>query len=144
MKNKIHWDQINKLAIAHTMEEPASSVDALVRFLRMWWCKTYNRPLKDPLLMSYTADELCYEYLRHFYLREENDPKKKIEAEAAKKEDEEWIKKMLAQVKPGQVPLNSKKEKQTDTASKEAPKEVSVASEVPDLPEISAKFDPPE
>ena len=27
-----------------------------------WWSRTYNRPLKDPILQSYTLDELYYEY----------------------------------------------------------------------------------
>lgn len=31
-------------------------------FLQTWWSKTYNRPLKDPLLLEYTLDELYYEY----------------------------------------------------------------------------------
>jgi hypothetical protein len=30
--------------------------------LRSWWSKAYNRPLKDPLLESYTVYELLYEY----------------------------------------------------------------------------------
>ena len=31
-------------------------------FLQSWWSRTYNRPLKDPLLLEYTIDELYYEY----------------------------------------------------------------------------------
>lgn len=31
-------------------------------FLKSWWSKEYNRPLKDPLLESYTIHELLYEY----------------------------------------------------------------------------------
>jgi hypothetical protein len=31
-------------------------------FLRSWWSKLYNRPLKDPLLDTYTLYELLYEY----------------------------------------------------------------------------------
>jgi hypothetical protein len=31
-------------------------------FLKSWWSKTYNRPLKDPLLDSYSIHELLYEY----------------------------------------------------------------------------------
>jgi hypothetical protein len=31
-------------------------------FLQSWWSRTYNRPLKDPLLLEYTTDELYYEY----------------------------------------------------------------------------------
>ena len=34
----------------------------LVLFLRSWWSKYYQRPLKDPMLDSYTAEELYYEY----------------------------------------------------------------------------------
>jgi hypothetical protein len=31
-------------------------------FLKSWWSSTYNRPLKDPLLESYTLEELLYEF----------------------------------------------------------------------------------
>lgn len=31
-------------------------------FLKSWWSTTYNRPLKDPLLESYTLEELLYEF----------------------------------------------------------------------------------
>lgn len=31
-------------------------------FLHNWWCKTYSRPYKDPLLQSYTLEELLYEF----------------------------------------------------------------------------------
>lgn len=34
----------------------------MLLFLQSWWSKTYNRPLKDPLLLSYTLEELLYEF----------------------------------------------------------------------------------
>lgn len=34
----------------------------LLLFLQSWWSRTYNRPLKDPLLLSYTLEELIYEF----------------------------------------------------------------------------------
>jgi hypothetical protein len=34
----------------------------MLLFLRSWWSKTYNRPLKDPVLTSYTLQELLYEF----------------------------------------------------------------------------------
>lgn len=34
-------------------------------FLRSWWSRIYNRPLKDPLLQDYTLEELYYEYRDH-------------------------------------------------------------------------------
>jgi hypothetical protein len=30
--------------------------------MRAWWSKYYSRPLKDPLLDSYTLEELLYEF----------------------------------------------------------------------------------
>jgi hypothetical protein len=41
----------------------------LTLFLKSWWSRTYNRPLKDPLLESYTLEELLYE----FYDRQERE-----------------------------------------------------------------------
>lgn len=140
MKSRIHWEEMRKLAIAHQLEEPSSSADALLRFLRLWWCRTYNRPFKDPLLMSYTADELCYEYLRIFFLKEENDPKKKIEEEAAKANDEEWIKSMLS--KTAEQLSNMAKPQTPDNKQEKKEEPASSEPQVPDLPEISAKFDP--
>ena len=34
----------------------------LLLFLHNWWCKTYSRPYKDPLLQTYTLEELLYEF----------------------------------------------------------------------------------
>ena len=31
-------------------------------FFQSWWSRTYNRPLKDPILLSYTLEELIYEF----------------------------------------------------------------------------------
>lgn len=30
--------------------------------MQSWWSRVYNRPLKDPLLLSYTLEELLYEF----------------------------------------------------------------------------------
>lgn len=46
-----------------------------------WWSKTYNRPLKDPILLSYTVEELLYE----FYDRIE---RRLAEEERSKQEDD--------------------------------------------------------
>ena len=36
--------------------------DRLSLFLQSWWSKHYNKPLKDPILQTYTIEELLYEY----------------------------------------------------------------------------------
>lgn len=50
-----------KIIAAHNARhlETDSEVEA---FLKSWWSRTYNRPLKDPLLQEYTIYELFYEY----------------------------------------------------------------------------------
>lgn len=50
-------------------------------FLTSWWSKTYNRPLKDPLLKEYSLEELMYE----FYDRIERE---KAASELAEQQDD--------------------------------------------------------
>jgi hypothetical protein len=38
------------------------SETTLLHKLQSWWSNYYERPLKDPLLESYTLEELLYEY----------------------------------------------------------------------------------
>ena len=66
----------------------------LLLFMQSWWSKTYNRPLKDPLLLSYTLEELLYEFydkIEREKAAEENVSKEgdKIE-EAKEKEALDW------------------------------------------------------
>lgn len=49
------------LAKAH-VKHPNTNEDSVLRFLTTWWCRLYNRPMKDPILNDYTLDELAYEY----------------------------------------------------------------------------------
>ena len=39
-----------------------NSEESLLFRLQSWWSNHYNRPLKDPLLLSYTLEELLFEY----------------------------------------------------------------------------------
>lgn len=96
---KFHWEAIQRLAKAHHCEDPVASLESFRRFLEFWWCRTYTRPLKDPILSQYTLDELTYEYLRHLYHEPDMDPRKELEAKVVKNEDDEWVKQMLKQVK---------------------------------------------
>lgn len=60
--------------------EDLNSEAAQIRFLSLWWSKTYSRPLKDPILQSYALEELYYEYREH--IEREKAAKEKIEQEA--------------------------------------------------------------
>lgn len=66
----------------------------LTLFLQSWWSRTYNRPLKDPLLQTYTLEELLYEFYdrieRHAAEQERvNSENDKIEEEK-EKADLDW------------------------------------------------------
>jgi hypothetical protein len=133
---KIHWEEVRRLAEAHTIENPSSSLDALKRYLEFWWCKTYNRPLKDPVLLSYTIDELCYEFLRHFYSDPENDPVKAREQVQAKESEEDWVRKQFEQIQTAQAQVSKVLEK-----IEEKSKDAQEAASPMELPEFSTNFD---
>lgn len=59
-------------------------------FLKSWWSSTYNRPLKDPLLESYTLEELLYEFYDKMERRKAAEERVALEAdkmEAAKEQE---------------------------------------------------------
>ena len=73
-------DAIHEIA-KRNARAPLDSEKQLDLFLRSWWSKTYNRPLKDPILMSYSLEELLYE----FYDKVE---RRKAEEESSEQSDD--------------------------------------------------------
>ena len=90
-------DAVKKLA-AYNARAELHTEEQLLLFLQSWWSRTYNRPLKDPLLLSYTLEELLYE----FYDRIERSKadEERLEQEDVKIEEEkdklneDWAEKM--------------------------------------------------
>lgn len=95
----------------------------MILFLKSWWSNLYNRPLKDPLLESYTLEELLYEFYDKME-RQKADSERVIK-EADKMEDVkekevlDWaeeeerkelaeLQKSAAKVNPAQDPENIK------------------------------------
>lgn len=147
---KFHWKEINAIARAHALEDPIETTESLYRFLCSWWAQKFSRPLKDPLLASYTMDELCYEYLRDYYARPENDPRKAVEAEAAASEDDEWARQML-QTQTRAAKAADELKATTETlkktlkklsSKKPSKKKKSKKAAEESLPEISTTFEP--
>lgn len=68
------------LIIERASREKLDTEEAQLRFLCYWWSKTYSRPLKDPLLQSYTLEELYYEFKEHS--EREKAAKERVEQEA--------------------------------------------------------------
>lgn len=67
-------------------------------FLQSWWSRTYNRPLKDPLLLSYTTEELLYEFYDRIERQKAMDEaleQEDVKIEEAKdKAAEDWAERM--------------------------------------------------
>lgn len=90
-------DAVRKLA-AHNARAELNSEEQLLLFLQSWWSRTYNRPLKDPLLLSYTLEELLYEFYDRIERQKADEERLEQESdkieEAKEKETEDWAEKM--------------------------------------------------
>jgi hypothetical protein len=99
-------DAIKKLA-AHNARADLDTDEQLLLFLQSWWSRTYNRPLKDPILMSYTIEELLYE----FYDRVERTKaeQERLEQDSVKIEEdkdkaaEDWAEQMERQEREAEL-----------------------------------------
>lgn len=72
--------------------------EQLLLFLQSWWSRTYNRPLKDPLLQTYTMEELLYEFydrIERIKAEEERLEQEDVKIEEQQdKAAEDWAEKM--------------------------------------------------
>lgn len=90
-------DAIKKIASFNARAE-LHTEEQLLLFLQSWWSRTYNRPLKDPLLATYTLEELLYEFYDRIERSKAEDERLeqedvKIEEEKDKK-NEDWAERM--------------------------------------------------
>lgn len=88
------------------LDDKIDVVDDLWFYLARWWCKYYNRPFRDELLLSYSIEELLYEFFAVYYSQNADKiDEARAETErdkAAADSDEEWIKRVCEEhgVKP--------------------------------------------
>jgi hypothetical protein len=90
-------DAVREIA-ARNARADLDTEEQLLLFLQSWWSRTYNRPLKDPLLLSYTLEELLYEFYDRIERQKAQDEQLeqdsvKIE-EAKEKADIDWAERM--------------------------------------------------
>lgn len=90
-------ESIKKLCTYNARAE-LHTEDQLLLFLQSWWSRTYNRPLKDPLLLTYTLEELLYEFydrIERIKAEEERLEQEDVKIEEDKdKVNEDWAEKM--------------------------------------------------
>lgn len=80
-------DHLRDIAKRHVRAR--SGENSIYRQLSFWWCKKYNRPFRDPLLQSYTLEDLIYEY---YMVTEAEEYKRELEEQEADKIEEAKIK----------------------------------------------------
>lgn len=111
-------DSIRKLA-AHNARADLDTDEQLLLFLQSWWSRTYNRPLKDPILLSYSVEELLYEFydrierskaederLERDSVKIEEDKDKAAEDWAEQMERQEREAELRSQAKQAEAPVN--------------------------------------
>lgn len=145
MSKSLHWNEIDRLVLAHHREDPTSSIEALERYLKKWWCLTYERPFKDPLLEQYTLDELVYEFLTKYYQKPENDPDRIDQDKKRQQEDDEWASRML-QKEIEKIQQSAESIKKSVSPQKSGGRKKSKKNKADaDLPDvISTRFDLPD
>lgn len=87
-----------KIIASNNARAPLDTEQQLLLFLQSWWSRLYNRPLKDPILLSYTLEELLYEFydrIERSKAEEERLEQEDVKIEEEKdKEAEDWAEKM--------------------------------------------------
>lgn len=90
-------DAIKKIASENARAE-LDTEEQLLLFLKSWWSRTYNRPLKDPVLLSYTLEELLYEFydrIERTKAEQERLEQEDVKIEEEKdKANEDWAERM--------------------------------------------------
>jgi hypothetical protein len=109
-----------RLIAAKNARAKLDTEEQLRLFLESWWSKTYNRPLKDPLLQTYTLEELLYEFYDKIERREaELEREKEIDSaseEAKEKQDLDWAESMEKQELEEMKAKAAKEDKKRDPA----------------------------
>lgn len=83
-------DQIKAVAAANARAD-LNDEKQLTLFLQSWWSRTYNRPLKDPLLLSYTLEELLYEFYDRIERRAAEDERSNSESDKIEEDKEKAV-----------------------------------------------------
>jgi hypothetical protein len=106
------FEAIKRLA-AHNARADLDTEEQLLLFLQSWWSRTYSRPLKDPILLSYTLEELLYEFydrIERTKADEERLEQEDVKMEVDKdKQAEDWAEKMEREEREAELRAQAKK-----------------------------------
>jgi hypothetical protein len=101
----------------------------LMLYLRSWWSRTYNRPLKDPLLETYSLEDLLYEFYDKIERAEAEEESRNSEDDKILKEKEQASQDWAEEEERKELDELKRKRKE---AAEAAPTPVSDPSKDPD------------
>lgn len=95
--------------------------ESLFRFLRNWWCSYYNRPYKDPILLTYSLEELVYEFFDIIERKKAKEEEAKAESDkielGKEQENSDWADRMEAEEARELASLKHSEEKVSEAVS---------------------------
>lgn len=80
-----------KAIAAYNARADLKNEHQMILFLKSWWSSTYNRPLKDPLLETYTVEELLYEFYDKMERQKAAEERAKREADKIEEDKEQAV-----------------------------------------------------
>ena len=100
--NNIQFSLDNLKRIAASKLTQIDTFGDLIEYFKIQWCKRYNRPFKDPLILQYTPYELILEILTCDFLDEPQSLSDFIrrdngETDAIMEDDELWFKEQMGE-----------------------------------------------
>ena len=98
-RNEKEGNRVNEFSVVDSIKAVAAynaradldNEKQLLLFLQSWWSRTYNRPLKDPLLQSYTLEELLYEFYDKIERRKAEEERSNLETDKIEEDKEKSV-----------------------------------------------------
>lgn len=101
-KTRIEFTLQNLKRVAASKLTQVDSFEEFIEYVKVLWCRRYNRPFKDPLLQTYTSYELILEVLTCDFFdnpKELSDFIKQDNGElnAIMEDDEKWFEEQMGE-----------------------------------------------
>jgi len=113
-------DSIRAIA-AKNARSPLDNEESLILFLRSWWSKTYSKPLKDPLLLEYSLEDLLYEFYDKIERNDAEEEMRNSEADKMEEEKDKAVTDWAEQEEKRELEALKNKQQQQSTNSQPTP-----------------------
>jgi hypothetical protein len=113
----------------HNARTEIYTEEQLLLFLQSWWSRTYSRPLKDPLLLKYSLEELLYEFYDRIERQEAERDRVKREADKIEEEKEKSVLDWAAEEEKRELEREARKANQSTSKNSSEPTQQQIDSQ---------------